>query len=140
MSTREEKLLIAVSRLRNLMHRELEVVFRMYGLTTTQFSVLEVLKHKGSKSVGEIQKLVLGTNGNIPLVIKNLERDELIIREKPENDKRISIISLSPKGKEIVQVVYLQQKEKLEDLFSNFSDEELKTLTDKIFDVYNRLR
>ena len=47
MSTTEEIILIGVCRLRNLMIREMENHFREYGLTSAQFSVLEVLYAKG---------------------------------------------------------------------------------------------
>ncbi|NYV28062.1 MarR family transcriptional regulator [Streptobacillus felis] len=139
-SSREEKLLIAVSRLRNLMHRELENVFRKYELTITQFSVLEVIKHKGPKSVGEIQEYVLGTSGNIPLVIKNLERDDLVLRIKPESDRRISIITLTKKGKQIVDEAYEEQKLMLKDLLKDIDENKIEVLTEKLFEVFNNLR
>lgn len=136
MSTSEEKLLIAVSRLRNLLFRDLESIFRCEGLTMTQFSVLEVLYHKGSLSVGEIQSRILGTNGNIPLVIKNLERDGLVHRCKAEEDARISIISLTEEGKQKIAFVYPLQQERLMELFEDIPKEKQKETASQLLELY----
>lgn len=136
MSTQEEKLLIAVSRLRNLLFRDLDTVFAKYHLTSTQFAVLEVLYSKGELCVGDIQRLILGTSGNVPLVIKNLEKDGLVLRKKSEQDGRISNIRLSEKGLEIIQKAYPEQQERLTELFKNVDSRVKKDLTKDILQIY----
>lgn len=136
MSTTEEKFLIVLSRLRNLLFRDLDTIFSAHNLTTTQFAVLEVLYHKGSLCVGDIQRLILGTSGNVPLVIKNLEKAGFVYRKKSEKDARISMISLSTKGNAHIQKVYVLQQERLSELFENIDSQEIKKLTKELFNVY----
>lgn len=139
MSTIDEKLLISISRIRNMLFRDLENIFRENLLTGTQFSVLEVLLHKGDLSVGEIQKFVLGTNGNIPLVVKNLERDGLVCRRKIETDARVSIVSLTDEGEKLVKKVYPLQKERLKFLFEDFDLETKEKLFKNLIELYSSI-
>lgn len=140
MQLKEEKLLILISRVRNIIFRELEKVFRKNGLTMTQFAILEVLLHKGPKCVGEIQELILGTNGNVPLVIKNLERDGKIKRVKDEKDGRISIIHLTKSGEECINKVYLEEQKKLKKILKDVSIEKIDKITTDLFDIYEKIR
>ena len=58
------------------------------GLTVSQFGVLEALYHLGPLSQSEIAKKVLKSTGNITLVIDNLEKRDLVKRERQKEDRR----------------------------------------------------
>lgn len=137
MSLPEEKFLIALSRLRNYLFRDLENLLRNHSLTTTQFAVLEVLYQKGDLCVKEIQERVLGTNGNIPLVIKNLERNGLVFRKKKSDDARFSIIKLTAAGQAKMQTAYPEQQQRLQDLLKNYEAKRLADLTRNLFSLFN---
>jgi len=70
-----------------------------YGLTESQFGVLDALLHLGPMKHKEIGKKILKSGGNITMVINNLERRELVQRKREEQDKRQFIIHLTSKGK-----------------------------------------
>ena len=70
-----------------------------YGLTESQFGVLDSLLHLGPMKHKEIGKKILKSGGNITMVINNLERRELVQRKRGEQDKRQFIIHLTSKGK-----------------------------------------
>ena len=130
----DEKLFTLINRLRNYLMRELDSIFRDYKLTSSQFMVLDVLHRHGSLCIKEIQDMILGTNGNVPLVIKNLERDGYISRCKDHCDARCSIISLTEQGSKIINEVCPLQKNKLksllQDLDKNLKDKLLADLLD----------
>lgn len=140
MSTQQEKALIAISRVRNLLFRELDKVFRSNGLTTGQFAVMEALYHKGDLCVGEIKKSVLGTDGNIPVVINNLCKKGLTAKNKMEKDSRYSVITLTDQGRGIVAKAYEEQKELLSELMTPFGKDELEQMTSALFRLYDHLR
>lgn len=117
------KLVIALGRSYRLIHQRSEVLFNKYHITFGQFEVLEALYHKGSLIVKEIIEKVLSNSGNMTVVIKNLEREGLIIREVNKDDQRSYIISLSNKGRELIKEVFPQHMLLL--------DESLKDLTKK---------
>ena len=70
-----------------------------YGLTESQFGVLDALLHLGPMKHKEIGKKILKSGGNITMVINNLERRELVQRKRGVQDKRQFIIHLTSKGK-----------------------------------------
>lgn len=70
------------------------------GLTPTQFGIVESLGHLGPMKIGEMCSKKLMTGGNMTVVIDNLEKMGLIERTKDPEDRRASIIRLTPKGEE----------------------------------------
>ncbi len=144
-SSTEEKFLIAIARMRNILIRDIDRLLQQHDITTTQFSVLEVLYSKGEQCVGDIQKRILGTNGNIPVVIHNLEKNGYVMRQKSNQDGRISIIKLSNEGKKIMEILYPMQQQRLQTLLQNVDkteldilNKQLKTIFDNIVEIQER--
>jgi MarR family 2-MHQ and catechol resistance regulon transcriptional repressor len=108
MATEAETVFAMASRVRNIMFRHANGPIRAEGLTVTQFEVLEALSFHGPLSVGQVREAIFGTPGNVPVVVRNLERDGLIVRRRSEKDGRVSILELTPEGKQRVERVYPQ--------------------------------
>ena len=53
-----------------------------FDLTISQFGVLEALYHKGPLCQRDIAAKILKSTGNITMVIDNLEKRELVRRER----------------------------------------------------------
>ena len=107
-----------------------------HNLTFNQFKVLEVLYHLGDLNIGSITKLTMSTPGNITVVIKNLKRDSWITSVKDPNDNRASILSITQKGKEIIEEVFPNHAKNLTKAMEVLNDEELDTLYGLLNKVY----
>jgi MarR family 2-MHQ and catechol resistance regulon transcriptional repressor len=107
-----------------------------HNLTFNQFKVLEVLYHIGDLNIGSITKLTMSTPGNITVVVKNLKRDEWITSIKDPNDSRASILSITKKGKDIIEEVFPTHASNLTKSMEVLSDYELDTLYDLLDKVY----
>ncbi|MDN5104046.1 MarR family transcriptional regulator [Aliarcobacter butzleri] len=107
-----------------------------HNLTFNQFKVLEVLYHLGDLNIGSITKLTMSTPGNITVVVKNLKRDNWITSVKDPNDNRASILSITQKGKEIIEEVFPNHGKNLTKAMEVLNDEELNTLYDLLNKVY----
>ncbi len=68
------------------------------GLTVTQFGVLESLHHIGPLCQGELAEKLLRSGGNLTLVVDNLEKAGLVVRERDPADRRFVVVKLTPKG------------------------------------------
>jgi MarR family 2-MHQ and catechol resistance regulon transcriptional repressor len=99
-----------------------------FGITMNQFEVLEVLYHRGDLAVGAITKLIMSTPGNVTVVIRNLKRDGYITSFPDPSDKRASILSLTEKGKALIEKVFPGHAKNFEGYFEALSDEETNTL------------
>ncbi|MDN5064135.1 MarR family winged helix-turn-helix transcriptional regulator [Aliarcobacter butzleri] len=107
-----------------------------HNLTFNQFKVLEVLYHLGDLNIGSITKLTMSTPGNITVVVKNLKRDNWITSVKDPNDNRASILSITQKGKEIIEEVFPNHAKNLTKAMEILNDEELDILYGLLNKVY----
>lgn len=122
------KTLIALSRTTNNVHRQEYKTIKEGGLTVSQFSVLEVLYHKGDLKIQDIIEKTLSTGGNMTVVIENLVKDGLVIRYKDEEDKRVNLISITEKGKSIIEDIFPKHIENINEIFSTLTGEEKQSL------------
>lgn len=122
------KTLIALSRATNSVHKREYKTIKEGGLTVSQFAVLEVLYHKGALRVQEIIEKTLSTGGNMTVVIENLVKDDLVMRYKDPEDKRASLISITDKGKVIIEDIFPRHVENINEIFSTLTEEEKKNL------------
>ena len=102
--------------------------FAEHDLTLNQFKVLEVLYHRGDLNVGSITKLTMSTPGNITVVVRNLKRDGWIHTVKDDSDKRSTLLSISPKGIEVIENIFPTHAKNLTSNFGLLDDNELETL------------
>jgi DNA-binding MarR family transcriptional regulator len=82
-----------------LITREYQPLLDELGLTYPQYLVLMVLWERDGLPVNEIgQKLLLNTNTVTPL-LKRMEAQGLVARQRSADDERRVIVSLTPQGR-----------------------------------------
>lgn len=140
MSNSNETILILISRLRNTLFRKSGELFRKYGVTFSQFEILEVLWHDGNMTVGSLQKKILGTAGNIPVVVNNLITHGYCTKEKDKADQRKSIISITQKGRELAERIYGEEKKLLDEIFSDIEENKKKEIVKSLFYLRNHIK
>ena len=97
-------------------------------LTYSQFAVLETLYHLGPMTQGEVSQKVLKSGSNMTTVIDNLERDELVRRERDANDRRVIYVHLTEAGSDKLEAVLPGHVAALVDEFKVLSASEQETL------------
>lgn len=103
-------------------------IARAYGLSFSQFMVLEALFSKGKLSIGEVREAILSSVGTISLVVTNLEKMGYIKREKKEKDRRLCILSLTDEGREIIEKIVPENEKMIDDYMARLDEKEIKTL------------
>ena len=73
-----------------------------FGLTDSQFGVLETLYHLGPLPQGQICQKILKSGSNVTTVVDNLERDQLVRRVRDDDDRRVQVVHLTERGKELI--------------------------------------
>lgn len=101
-----------------------------YGLTITQFSVLEALYSKGEMTVGAVQKKILSSTGTIPLVVNNLVKMGLVERFVNEKDRRQCILKLTGEGHRLISIAAPVNEEMLTEHFSVLTENEQEQLSE----------
>jgi MarR family transcriptional regulator, 2-MHQ and catechol-resistance regulon repressor len=122
------KALIALSRCTQNVHKREYKTIKEGGLTVSQFAVLEILYHKGDLRVSEIIDKILSTGGNMTVVIDNLVKDNLVKRCIDPKDRRVNLISITEKGKDLISGIFPKHLENINEIFSALTIEEKKNL------------
>ena len=126
--TEDTQILITVHKMIKDLDRETTRISASYGLTFPQFMVLEALLHKDSMTVGEIKDTILSSNGTVPVIINNLEKQDMVKRTKDPEDHRRSLIMLTDKGRELIEQVNPENIRMFTDRFSVWTKEEKQEL------------
>ncbi|MBQ8952386.1 MAG: MarR family transcriptional regulator [Eubacterium sp.] len=69
------------------------------GLTYTQYIVFMVLWDKESINVGQLGEILSLDAGTLTPLLKRLEKEGYVTRKRSEKDERITIVSITDKGK-----------------------------------------
>ncbi|MBY0756749.1 MarR family transcriptional regulator [Clostridium sardiniense] len=120
--------LIALSRADQKVDKLSYETIRPSGLTASQFAVLEVLYSKGDLKICQIIDSILTTSGNITVIIKNLEKEGFVKKLKDPEDSRAVLISLTEKGREIIESILPKHFENIKNIFSVLDEEEKEQL------------
>ncbi len=73
------------------------------GLTPSQFGVLETLYHLGPLMVSQLADKHLKSRNNFTTVIDNLEKQELVRRERDQDDRRVVWVHLTAAGQKMIE-------------------------------------
>jgi DNA-binding MarR family transcriptional regulator len=81
----------------------LEQQCAQFGLTSSQFRVLEHLLLQGPTATGELASSVMFGDSTISVVTRNLESDGFVVRRPDKTDGRKAIVHLTAEGKKFVE-------------------------------------
>ncbi|MBN1381756.1 MAG: MarR family transcriptional regulator [Deltaproteobacteria bacterium] len=95
-----------------------------FGLSTSQYMVIECLGHFGPLLTGELCKKTFRSGGNMTFVVDGLEKADLVNRIIIEDDRRAIMVGLTPKGKEIYNEAFAKHAEYLDGLATALSEDE----------------
>ena len=101
-----------------------------HGMKSSDFAVLEALYHKGSQTVRDISNAVLINTGSITYVIDKLEKKDYVKRRHCQEDRRVVYIDITEQGKKLMDEIFPKHQQVIEELFSNVTEEEKKTVID----------
>jgi MarR family 2-MHQ and catechol resistance regulon transcriptional repressor len=99
-----------------------------YGLTVSQFGVLEALYHLGSLHQNQLAEKILKSSGNMTLVIDNLVKQDLVERRRDERDRRYVNVHLTEKGEALIDEIFPTHVNYVVETFSPLSPAEQKTM------------
>ena len=98
------------------------------GLGDSDFRVLEALLHKGPLPVNTIGPIVDLTPGSISIAVDRLFAKGLVTRVESAEDRRIRIVALTPRGKDLIIPAFRKHARQMRRVFSELSPEELQRL------------
>jgi MarR family 2-MHQ and catechol resistance regulon transcriptional repressor len=98
------------------------------GLGLSDFGVLELLLQKGPLPVNTIGPIVDLTPGSISIAVDRLVAKGLVSRVESTEDRRVRIVALTPRGKDLIVSAFRKHSGQIKRVFSELSPEELRGL------------
>jgi len=98
------------------------------GLDDTDFRILEALLNKGPLPVNTIGPKVNLTPGSISVAVDRLLDRGLVRRVERPEDRRVRVVSLTPKGKELIVPVFRKHAVEIRKMFADASPKEVRSL------------
>ena len=98
------------------------------GLGLSDFGVLEALLHKGPLPVNMLGPIVDLTPGSISIAVDRLVAKGLVSRVESAEDRRVRIVALTSRGKDLIASAFRKHSGQMKRVFSELSQAELRYL------------
>jgi MarR family transcriptional regulator, 2-MHQ and catechol-resistance regulon repressor len=100
------------------------------GLNITEFSVLEVLFHKGQQTIQQIGGSILVSSSSMTYVIDKLEQRGLLRRSPCPEDRRVIHVTLTQTGTELMEEIMPKHHEMVDSMFESLTEDEAEGLVE----------
>jgi MarR family transcriptional regulator, 2-MHQ and catechol-resistance regulon repressor len=109
------------------------------GLGLSDFGVLVLLLREGPLPVNTIGPIVDLTPGSISIAVDRLVEKAWSAGFESAEDRRVRIVALTPRGKDLIVSAFRKHSEQMKKVFSELSAEELRGLEVKLKKVGKRV-
>lgn len=104
-------------------------LLRPHNLTPSQLAILELLVRRGPMHHRQIGQWVSRSSGNVTTVVDNLERRNLVRRERSRKDRRCVTVHLTSEGRSTAEKILPAYVEEVSKAMAPLSAAELASLT-----------
>jgi MarR family 2-MHQ and catechol resistance regulon transcriptional repressor len=98
------------------------------GLCDSDFRILEALLNRGPLPVNTIGPKVNLTPGSISVAVDRLFDKGLVSRVESPEDRRVRVVSLTPRGKELIGPIFRKHAGEIGKLFADTTPKEVRSL------------
>jgi len=113
---------------------------RSVGLTGPQLTVVKLLEQVGDLSLSSLSARIQAQNSTVTGIIDRMERDELVERERSQEDRRIILIRLTAKGRRVAESVAVEPMEIFRQALDTVPDKDRIELVRILGTVQRRVR
>ncbi|WP_456279351.1 MarR family winged helix-turn-helix transcriptional regulator [Bacillus sp. AK128] len=115
-------------------------ILNQYTITPPQFVALQWLHENGDMTIGELSnKMYLACSTTTDL-IDRMEKNELVVRVKDINDRRVVRIHLLEEGGRIIAEVIAKRQGYLSEVLSSFSKDEMAVLEKLLSKLHHEMK
>ncbi|AKG33613.1 MarR family winged helix-turn-helix transcriptional regulator [Paenibacillus durus] len=118
------KLLVVLSKANKAITDQAVKDVRGYGLSPSEFMILEVLYAKGKIPMHQIGEKILITSGSITYNIDKLEKKNLLRRVPSNEDRRVIYAEITEAGNELFNRIFPEHAAKIHSLMKAVSPDE----------------
>ena len=105
-------------------------------LNMTQYKMLFHLEKEGAQNVSDLAKSVHITNAAVTTITDQLLAEDYITKVRSKSDRRVVNITITEKGRQIVNNMKKEQQNKMKEHFRKLTEEDIQHLK-RIFKLLN---
>ena len=122
------KALTVLVRATDALHELIKKDVAQYGLNPTEFSVLELLYHRGQQPIQLIGKKVLIASSSITYVVDKLEAKNYVIRKACPEDRRVTFAELTAGGRQLMDEIFPKHEQVINQAFQGMDQREMEEM------------
>ncbi len=111
-----------------------------YTITPPQFVALQWLHESGDMTIGDLSTRMYLAFSTTTDLVDRMEKNELVLRVRDEQDRRVVRIHLLPEGERIIQEVIVKRQEYLRDVVVEYSDNEKAVLLSNLQKLHELMK
>lgn len=111
-----------------------------YTITPPQFIALQWLFEDGDMTIGELSNKMFLACSTTTDLIDRMEKNQLVVRVKDPNDRRVVRIHLLDEGERIIDEVIKKRQLYLQEVLKDFSDNEITSLMERLAKLHQEMR
>lgn len=100
-----------------------------HGFSPSEFSILEVLFHKGPLLLGDLQRKVLVSSGGITFLVDRLAARGLVERQECPSDRRARYAALTRDGQALMKRIFPPHADAMQQAVAGLTVAEQRTAT-----------
>ncbi len=109
-------------------------------LTGPQLTVVKILETIGELSLTELSERIRAQNSTVTGIIDRMERENLVVRERSTEDRRVVKIRLTPKGMDLARDVPVEPMVIFRSALLALSKDEMQDLLKILLKVSRRVK
>lgn len=113
---------------------------RRAELTGPQLAVVKILEQIGDLSLSELSERIRAQNSTVTGIIDRMEREDLVVRERSKEDRRVVKIRLTAKGAKIAREIPVEPVEIFKSALDGLTVQEMRDLLRILTKVAKRVR
>jgi homoprotocatechuate degradation regulator HpaR len=135
----ERSLPMALLRAREAVMRGFRRVLREHGLNEQEWRIIRALMEVDQIDIGELAERVFILKPSATRTVKNLQRRNLVNRDKSARDQRRAYISLTPEARELFDRLAPKNETEYSRITSVIGERDMQELYELLQRVTNRL-
>lgn len=122
------KALTVLVRATDALHELIKRDVAEYGLNPTEFSVMELLYHRGKQPIQLIGKKVLIASSSITYVIDKLAVKNYVERKACPEDRRVTFAELTAEGQQLMETIFPKHEQVINEVFQGMPQREIEEM------------
>ena len=100
------------------------------GISAPQGMVIGLLSKNKKMKITELSSKLCLSNSTVSGIVDRLEAQEMVVRERSNEDKRVVYVSISPNFEDMHKVFHKKMEKNVENIISQGSPEELHKISE----------